>query len=154
LRAEPIADRRAVAVDLRDDWPRALRNAGFDPTVPTAWSAEGLLVYLPSDAQDRLFDNITALSAHGSVVACEYLPDMSVFEHPRLRERFAQSEINVGDLIYTGERTHVPDYLDRLGWRTTGRTSEELYAVNGLTYPDDEDLALFADLTYLAADLG
>ncbi len=63
LGATPTADRRTVGVDLRDDWPAALRDSGFDTTQPTAWSAEGLLAYLPPDAQDRLFDNITALSA-------------------------------------------------------------------------------------------
>ncbi|BAX90286.1 putative S-adenosyl-L-methionine-dependent methyltransferase [Mycobacterium shigaense] len=63
LGAEPSATRRTVAIDLRDDWPAALSAAGFDPAQPTAWSAEGLLVYLPPDAQDRLLDNITALSA-------------------------------------------------------------------------------------------
>ena len=55
-----------MAIDLRDDWPTALRDSGFDPSRPTAWIAEGLLIYLPPDAQDRLFDNITALSAPGS----------------------------------------------------------------------------------------
>jgi methyltransferase (TIGR00027 family) len=69
LGASPTADRRTVSVDLRDDWPAALRAAGFDDTAPTAWSAEGLLVYLPPDAQDRLLDNITELSAPGSRLA-------------------------------------------------------------------------------------
>ena len=55
--------RRTVTIDLRDDWPKALRENGFDPAQPTAWIAEGLLIYLPPDAQDRLLDNITALSA-------------------------------------------------------------------------------------------
>ena len=63
--AQPTADRRAVAIDLRFDWPAALKEAGFDPDQPTAWSAEGLLGYLPPDAQDRLLDTITALSAPG-----------------------------------------------------------------------------------------
>ena len=31
LGAEPTADRRTVAVDLRNDWPAALSEAGFDP---------------------------------------------------------------------------------------------------------------------------
>jgi len=53
LGAKPTAHRRAVAVDLRDDWPTALQAAGFDPGQPSAWSAEGLLGYLPPDAQDR-----------------------------------------------------------------------------------------------------
>ncbi len=73
--ATPTADRRAVAIDLREDWPAALRRNGFDDSQPTAWSAEGLLVYLPPEAQDRLFDNITTLSAPGSRLATEYHPD-------------------------------------------------------------------------------
>ena len=73
--AAPSAERRAVGIDLREDWPAALRGSGFDDTLPTAWSAEGLLVYLPPEAQDRLFDNITALSAPGSQLATEYHPD-------------------------------------------------------------------------------
>ncbi len=58
-------------MDLRDDWPAALTAAGFDRTQPTAWLAEGLLPYLPSDAQDRLFEMFTALSGAGSRVAIE-----------------------------------------------------------------------------------
>ncbi|BCI91062.1 hypothetical protein NIIDMKKI_62680 [Mycobacterium kansasii] len=52
-----------------------MRHSGFDTAQPTAWSAEGLLMYLPPDAQDRLFDNITELSAPGSRLATEYHPD-------------------------------------------------------------------------------
>ena len=78
LGADPTADRRAVAVDLRHDWPAALRGAGLDPTQPTAWSAEGLMPFLPPDAQDALLDNITALSAAGSRLATENTPDPSL----------------------------------------------------------------------------
>lgn len=60
-----------VPIDLRHDWPTALRQAGFDASQPTAWIAEGLLAFLPPDAQDRLLDNVTALSAKGSWVAAE-----------------------------------------------------------------------------------
>src|ERR1700742_2457880 len=56
FKSRTLADLGAVAVDLRDDWPAALRSAGFDPALPTAWSAEGLLGYLPPEAQDRLLD--------------------------------------------------------------------------------------------------
>ncbi|HET9876225.1 MAG TPA: class I SAM-dependent methyltransferase, partial [Mycobacterium sp.] len=63
LGAQPTADRRPVPIDLRDDWSAALQAAGFDPARPTAWSAEGLLAYLPPEAQDRLLDTVTALSA-------------------------------------------------------------------------------------------
>jgi methyltransferase (TIGR00027 family) len=73
LGAVAAADQRTVAIDLRDDWSTALRDSGFDATRPTAWIAEGLLVYLPPEAQDRLFDNITSLSAPGSRLATEHM---------------------------------------------------------------------------------
>ena len=66
LGAKPTADIRAVPIDLRHDWPSALQQAGFDTTQPAAWAAEGLLGFLPAEAQDRLLDNVTALSADGS----------------------------------------------------------------------------------------
>ena len=87
LGAAPTADRRVVAVDLRDDWPAALRTAGFDPTLPTAWSAEGLLGYLPPEAQDRLLDTITELSAPGSRLATESAPNPEPGDEDRIRER-------------------------------------------------------------------
>ena len=74
--ATPTAERRTVGRrPARRLACGVARAAGFDETQPTAWSAEGLLVYLPPDAQDRLFDNITALSAPGSQLATEYHPD-------------------------------------------------------------------------------
>src|SRR5271167_1801491 len=85
LGAEPTAERRTVAVDLRDDWATALQAAGFDPQAPAAWSAEGLLVYLPDEAQDALFDSITALSAPRSRLACEFVPDTTVFADKQWR---------------------------------------------------------------------
>ena len=69
--AAPAAVRREVPIDLRFDWPKALRDAGFDASVPTAWLAEGLLMYLPADAQDRLFERVTESSAPGSRIAAE-----------------------------------------------------------------------------------
>ncbi len=70
------AHRRAVGIDLRQDWPEALRRIGFDPREPTAWIAEGLLVgFLAPAAQDRLLDDVTALSAPGSRAAADYFPE-------------------------------------------------------------------------------
>ena len=141
LGAAPRANLRTVGIDLRGDWPTALRGAGFDPAAPTAWIAEGLLVYLPPDAQDRLFDNINALSAPGSRVATEHM-DMA-----SLPEDFAQiltersrrfgSEIDLADLFYGGERHSAGDYLASLGWTVSVQTTEEAFASNGFQLPDD-----------------
>ena len=69
--AQPRAERREIAVDLREDWPQALRDSGFDPAKPSAWIAEGLLIYLPASAQEQLFTGVDSLAGHGSHVAVE-----------------------------------------------------------------------------------
>jgi methyltransferase (TIGR00027 family) len=144
--ATPTADRRAVAVDLRDDWPEALRRAGFDTTQPTAWSAEGLLVYLPPEAQDRLFDDITALSAPGSQLSTEYHPDggASLGERANaVSDAWIKHGFNVKltDLFYAGDRRPVVDYLTGLGWQVHARTRPEVFAGYGREFPDTEALA-------------
>jgi len=144
--AEPTATRRAVSIDLREDWPDALRRNGFDDGKPTAWSAEGLLVYLPPDAQDRLFDDITALSAPGSRLATEYHPDAGASMGQRaeaFRERWRKHgfDLNLADLFYPGERRPVVDYLTDHGWQVSARKRAEMFAEYGRHFPDDEGLA-------------
>jgi methyltransferase (TIGR00027 family) len=157
LGAQPRARRRTVAIDLRDDWPAALVEAGFDTRQPTAWTAEGLLVYLPPEAQDRLLDNVAALSAKGSRIATEHLDMRSVPADwaQRLTERSRRigSDINLAELFYTGERNTAADYLAGHGWRVDIRTTEEAYAANGFGLPEDE-LASFGNASgYLTATL-
>ncbi len=116
--AAPTAERRAVSIDLREDWPAELRRNGFDDSKPTAWTAEGLLVYLPPEAQDRLFDDIAALSAPGSRLATEYHPDAGASIGRRaeaIREQWREHgfDMNLADLFYPGERNPVMEYLSR-----------------------------------------
>jgi methyltransferase (TIGR00027 family) len=158
LGAEPTAERRTVAVDLRDDWPTALRDAGFDPQAPAAWSAEGLLIYLPPEAQDGLFDNVTALSAAGSEVFCEFVPDTKIFTDPRYRshhDRLSELgfDIDFNELAYHFERSHIIEYLTQRGWQVSHRTVAELHAANGFVYANGDVAQAFADITYLNAVL-
>ncbi|QUQ69694.1 SAM-dependent methyltransferase [Kutzneria sp. CA-103260] len=69
--AEPRCRRTVVPADLRADWTKALQDKGFQPEEPTAWLAEGLLIYLTSEDADRLLAAVTALSAPGSRIAFE-----------------------------------------------------------------------------------
>jgi methyltransferase (TIGR00027 family) len=157
LGAAPTAQRTTVAIDLRDDWPAALLEAGFDPKQPTAWSAEGLLVYLPPEAQDRLFDNIAALSAPGSRIATEHMDmrDVPADWAERLTERSKRigSDINLAELFYSGDRNPAADYLGAHGWRTDIKTTEQAYAANGFEVPNDELASFGSGSGYLTAAL-
>jgi methyltransferase (TIGR00027 family) len=158
LGATPAAQHRAVGVDLRDDWPAALRDNGFDPTRPTAWIAEGLLGYLPPDAQDRLFDNITELSPADSRLGTGYVPDIRDRIQKRgheISERWRRLGLNLNwaDLVYDGERHDVVPYLTDRGWQVTVRSTPELYAENGFQFPDQPSIVAFGDIRYVSATL-
>jgi methyltransferase (TIGR00027 family) len=159
LGANPTAERRTVSIDLREDWPAALRQHGFDVNQPTAWSAEGLLPYLPPEAQDRLFDHITTLSAPGSQLATEHISDPDAFSEEsvqRISERWQRAgfDLNAGDLFYQGERSIVIDYLTGHGWQVTAHPATELFRRNGFDFPDDESVAWLRQMSYVCATRG
>ena len=163
LGAEPTAERRTVAMDLRYNWPSALIEEGFDPNQPTAWSAEGLLGYLPPDAQDRLLDTITELSAPGSRVAVESVPNIDPADHEKAIERMqAASErwrdhgfdLDFAELVYLGDRNEAAAYLGDHGWQLNRQGVKELFAANGLPpLDDDEDVGNFGELQYVSGTL-
>ena len=163
LGAEPTAERRTVAMDLRYDWPSALIEEGFDPNQPTAWSAEGLLGYLPPDAQDRLLDTITELSAPGSRVAVESVPNIDPADHEKAIERMqAASErwrdhgfdLDFAELVYLGDRNEAASYLGDHGWQLNRQSVTELFAANGLPPVDVDDAGNFGQLQYVSGVLG
>ncbi|QUR69517.1 class I SAM-dependent methyltransferase [Mycobacterium spongiae] len=130
----PAADRHVVPSDLRQDWPAALRDAGFDPTARTAWLAEGLLMYLPADAQDRLFTQVGSLSAPGSRIAAETSPLHAEERREEMRARFKkvaevlgyEQTVDVQELIYHDEdRAAVGDWLNNHGWRATAQSAQD-----------------------------
>ena len=138
--AVPTASRRPVPVDLRDDWPAALTATGFDRTQPTAWLAEGLLPYLPSDAQDRLFEMFTALSAPGSQVAIEVFGMNSRSNSQRwlrMRERLGL-DVNVQALTYhEPDRTDAIQWLTDHGWQVNAVNNRDEMARLGRPVPED-----------------
>ncbi|KKW62202.1 class I SAM-dependent methyltransferase [Mycolicibacterium elephantis] len=162
LGAAPTAERRTVAVDLRHDWPSALIDAGFDPARPSAWSAEGLLGYLPPDAQDRLLDTITELSAPGSWIAVESVPRVDPDLHEKTVERMRTTsqrwqqhgfDLDFAELVYLGDRNEAATYLEERGWQMTRRSVRELLVANGLPPLDDQDAADFGELQYVSGRL-
>ncbi len=157
LGAKPTADIRAVPIDLRHDWPSALRQAGFDTTQPAAWAAEGLLGFLPAEAQDRLLDNVTALSADGSQLVAE------VFLNSPANQQALNGAIHkwqehgldvaLDNLGFPGERNDVAGYLQDRGWQPVRTPLNQLLADNGLPPQSTGEDAPFGENYYCTAVL-
>ena len=140
---QPAVDRRAVAIDLRQDWPKALRDSGFDPARPTAWLAEGLLRYLPGEAQDRLFDNIAELSAPGSTIALNMGQGQRTLD-PEIRAAREKMMAQVGirldveNLWYSSEdRTDPRDWFAEHGWTVSASDPVAVLTERGRKVPDE-----------------
>lgn len=134
--AAPTADRRAVPIDLRRDWPRALRDAGFDATRPTAWLAEGLLPFLPAAAQEVMFASIDELSGPRSRVAVEIFgvdPEKRREAEERWVElkakrqaRGRDTSFNPFDLWFDDEgQPDCAEWFSTHGWTTTAVNASE-----------------------------
>jgi len=140
LGAVPGAEHHPVGIDLREDWPAALQKAGFDATQPTAWLAEGVLIgFLPPEAEVRLLDHVTALSAAGSKFAADY---GSVRGQTEEQQRQAQImtdrwrehglDLHIPDLTYPGEHTDVAAHLQGHGWDTATVGLADLFSAAGM----------------------
>jgi methyltransferase (TIGR00027 family) len=149
--AHPVSNLVNVPMDLRQDWPTALREAGFDASRPTVFSAEGLLRYLPAVAQDLLIERVHELSPVGSWFAAN-APSAGFLDPGRVTRQRAQfkrlraatatvlkTEIpDVEDLWYPEERTDVADWLRRHGWNASAVTLKEMLGRYGRGIPDED----------------
>jgi methyltransferase (TIGR00027 family) len=158
LGAIPTAGLRPVGIDLRRDWRVALQQAGFEPEKPTAWSAEGLLIgYLPGDAQDRLVDDITALSARGSVLAADHLPSRAASLGPQMQEITDQwkthgSDFEIGNLTFSGDHHDIDNYLRLHGWAVTCSSLSDLFDAAGLDpHKSGATAGLISEIEYVKA---
>ena len=154
--AQPRAERREVAVDLRDDWQQALRDAGFDPGRPSAWIVEGLLLYLPADAQEQLFDGIDALTVHGSFVAIEDFAPMPDEDYQSMLE----AERDAGDqgrfiahLVYNERCAPATEWFAARGWTAIGTPLVDYVRAHGRQLPslDSEAGWIFVRNTLVTA---
>lgn len=124
-RATAGCDRRCVRVDLREDWESALDAAGFDRERPTAWLAEGLLPYLPQEAEQQLLDTIHRCSAPGSSIALEVTsPSQRRGSQwaPLLSKYLG---VDMTSLMHSDDRPAPDATLGALGWTTEADTVAE-----------------------------
>ena len=147
--ATPLAERRPVPVDLRHDWPKALRDKGFDASRPTAWLAEGLLPFLPAAAQEAMFASVDDLSGSGSRVAVEVF-GVDADKRREAEQRWAElkakraargqdTSFNPFDLWFDDEgRPDCADWFAAHGWSTRTVNARDEAARLGRTPPSED----------------
>ncbi|NJQ15919.1 class I SAM-dependent methyltransferase [Streptomyces bohaiensis] len=114
LAAVPRGGRVAVPVDLRDDWVSALTGAGFDPAAPSIWLAEGLLFYLPPEAETYLVQTVDRLTADGSALAFEMKVEKDLLAY-RDSPTYTATHAQIGiDLLSLFDHAPRPDSVGAL----------------------------------------
>ncbi|OBJ52177.1 class I SAM-dependent methyltransferase [Mycobacterium sp. 1423905.2] len=153
--AQPRAERREIPIDLRDDWPQALLDSGFDPSRSSAWIAEGLLIYLPAAAQEQLFTGIDRLASPGSHVAIEDgapLPD-DEYQANLAEEQAAPDKNPFFQLVYNERCAPATEWFGARGWTAVGTPLNDYMREVGrpLPGPDSEAASIFARNTLVSA---
>lgn len=154
----PTAERREIAVDLRGDWPAALRQSGFDPSRPSAWLVEGLLVYLPASAQGDLFEGIDDLAAPDSRVAVDDGKPFSdaLYQAARNEERASGDGAQFFSLIYNEQHAPAIDWFTDHGWKGAAVELPEYcrQMARPVPGPDSEAEPMFASISLVSAVKG
>lgn len=126
--------RVVVPADLTGDWVAALAAAGFDPTRPTAWLVEGLLIYLAAEQVAALLTAITDVSAVGSRLACERGGRMPTVAG-------VQTGDNVTELWQGGLDRPVDEWLAAHGWTVDVRPLTDVARDYGRPTSSESDSA-------------
>ena len=118
-----------MCTDLRDDWTTALVASGFDADLPSVWLAEGLLPYLPAQAESDLFDRVTALSGPGSRAGVEFVHDIGdLMDSALMTSSGVEFGVDFQVLWSREERESADAGLRRRGWITESESVEEAAA--------------------------
>ncbi|OBG29925.1 SAM-dependent methyltransferase [Mycobacterium sp. 852002-51057_SCH5723018] len=140
------ARHRCVGIDLRHDWPTALRDAGFDETEPTVWIVEGLLVgYLSAKVQDAILDEISELSAPGSRIVADHVDIRLPGAVGGVLNDFHDSwskhdpDLDLRGLTFDDLRHDPAVYLAERGWITRNNTIADLFRIVGRPTPAADD---------------
>jgi len=113
--AVPSCQRTSVPVDLRADWTVDLREVGFAAAEPTAWLAEGLLIYLSADEAEKLLSRVSELCPAGSRLSLE----VGNLGSDAIRDRADQAPtMQQYAKLWKGGLPDAQGWLGRHGWRT------------------------------------
>jgi len=116
--AHPSCERHVCqGADLRGaHWPAQLTKAGFDPSTPAVWLAEGFLFYLPGEAIGTLLAQVSALASKGGFLGFD-VPNRAVLTHP-LTRAWIQMQADAG-APWIGTIENPADYMAALGWHAS-----------------------------------
>jgi methyltransferase (TIGR00027 family) len=114
--ATPGVERRLVPGDLGAPFGRALVAAGFDPSQPAAWLAEGVLFYLPVHVIDHVLAEVTRIAAPGSRLGFDLV------NHAALSSPYTKAWLDMqasAGAPWVGWMDEPSSTLDSLGWVAT-----------------------------------
>ena len=80
-------ERSVISMDFSKESTKDLPTHGFDPSLPTCWILEGLVMYLQEAEVHALLKELSDLSASGSFLILNYV------NNPAVKEGFAASDI-------------------------------------------------------------
>jgi methyltransferase (TIGR00027 family) len=156
----PAEGHHCVGIDLRHDWPTALRQAGFDDAQPTVWIIEGLLIgYWPPEAHDELLDAITTLSAAGSRLGADYVDSPrtdSLGENLRKHHAMWNERdpgIGLRSVTFAGQHADPAAYLAERGWTTRSADLASVFHAAGRTAPTSDGFVELASFTRMLSGL-
>ena len=116
LNAAPRCDRRVIRADLTGEWTAALTSAGFDPSRPTAFLLEGLLMYLREPEVERLLASLSTVAARGSWCALDVINDHV------LTSAFTTGMLKMLEALgcpWQFGMAHPESFFARFGWKAT-----------------------------------
>ncbi|GMH42545.1 hypothetical protein BSKO_10464 [Bryopsis sp. KO-2023] len=123
--AQPTCDLRSLEVDLaKDGWAEALVAAGFDPSEPSVWTMEGLLMYLTEEECKKFVSQIATLCTPGSVICGDVLgPRFFTFEG---FDGFNKLWAGLGAAPSCSSMEDPKAYFAEFGFQTTVKVYKEL----------------------------
>ena len=133
--AIPACQRVVISTDLREDWPTAVAQAGFDPGEPTAWLAEGISMYLTRDEWNHLLDRVGQLSAPGSRLGFEYA-DQATLQHMIDAVDEPADVTFIKTLWRSDGQTDTTSWLSRNGWQAQDYAATERARSYGRPMPN------------------
>ncbi|KVE37410.1 class I SAM-dependent methyltransferase [Burkholderia sp. BDU5] len=120
-------DWRPIVADLTSGWDRPLRAAGFDPTQPTVWLVEGLLMYLSAADGDKLIRRISDQSAPGSALLLEHLNTLMMSDEGKETRKRVESQ----GARWLSARDDIQDWLAHSGWTAAVHASVDPEIAHG-----------------------